>query len=192
MLVILLSLICSGIVSIIFSLIWSVIPENGLTKLVGNIIITIISFFIFYYFYKKYYSISWKKSLGVFLVYSALSTIIALIIIIPIRTFVFQPFYVKGDSMNPTYKNNDYLFVSLLNTKFSKGDIIIVRKKDKPNNFLIKRIIGTPGETIDTTALNNQQYFVLSDNHSTNVDNGIIEKSEIFGKVIYKAWPMSN
>ncbi len=93
--------------------------------------------------------------------------------------------------MNPTYNNNDYLFVTLFNSNFSKEDIVIVQKKDKPGNFLIKRIIATPGEIIDGTTLSDQQYYVLSDNRSTNVDNGIIEESEIVGKVIYKAWPLS-
>ncbi len=183
MLIVLWTLICSGVMSFIFSLIE--------TKSLSNLLVAIISFLIFHYFYKKYYSTSWKKSLGIFLVYSIISTIVALIVIIPVRTFLFTPFYVKGDSMSPTYQNNDYLFVSLFNKKFSKEDIVIVRKKDKPNTFLIKRIVATPGETIDTTTLNDQQYFVLSDNRKTNVDNGVIEESEIFGKVVYKAWPIS-
>lgn len=186
-LVVLYSLICSGVAIVIFSLLWSVVPKNENTQSIENVVIGIISFFVFHYFYKKHYSTSWKRSLGVFLVYSIISTIAALIIIIPVRTFLFTPFYVKGDAMNPTYQNNDYLFVSLYNKKFSKEDIIIVRPNDKPDTFLIKRIVGTPSETVENTVLNSDQYFVLSDNQNTNIGNGVIDKSEIFGKVIYKA-----
>ena len=190
MLIVFWSSISSTVALSVFSLIWAVVPENGITKIIDVILTGFIGAIIFDYFFQKYYSQSCKKATQIFIVYTLFSIIVSLIIIIPIRAFLFTPFYVKGDSMNPTYQNNDYLFVSLFNKQFSKGDIVIVRKKDKPNTFLIKRIIGTPGETIDGTILNDQQYFVMSDNRDTNVDNGVIEESEIFGKVIYKAWPL--
>ena len=38
-------------------------------------------------------------------------SLIALIIVIPIRMFVAQPFIVSGASMHDTYHNNEYLVV---------------------------------------------------------------------------------
>jgi len=37
--------------------------------------------------------------------------IVALLIVVPIRYFVFQPFFVRGQSMEPNFYNGDYLIV---------------------------------------------------------------------------------
>ena len=44
--------------------------------------------------------------------------VVAAIIVIPLRMFVFQPFLVKGDSMVPSFHNGDYLIVDELSYKF--------------------------------------------------------------------------
>ncbi len=78
--------------------------------------------------------------------------IIALVIVIPIRAFVAQPFIVSGASMVPTFKNGDYLVVDELTYAFNKperGDVIIFKYPKDTTKFFIKRIIGLPGETIE-------------------------------------------
>ncbi|PJB15965.1 signal peptidase I, partial [Candidatus Falkowbacteria bacterium CG_4_9_14_3_um_filter_38_19] len=40
--------------------------------------------------------------------------IIALVIVIPIRYFLFQPFIVKGQSMEPNFEDSNYLIVDEL------------------------------------------------------------------------------
>ena len=37
--------------------------------------------------------------------------IIILAIVIPVRTFIAQPFIVSGSSMSPTFENNEYLII---------------------------------------------------------------------------------
>ena len=77
--------------------------------------------------------------------------IIALVIIVPIRLFVAQPFIVKGDSMVPTFENKDYLIVDQISYRFNeprRGDVIIFRYPNNPSRFFIKRIIGLPGEEV--------------------------------------------
>ena len=77
--------------------------------------------------------------------------LIALLIVIPIRWFVAQPFIVRGDSMVPTFMNNDYLIVDQLTYRFEepqRGDVIIMRYPKDPSVFFIKRIVGLPGETL--------------------------------------------
>ena len=77
--------------------------------------------------------------------------IIALIIIIPIRFFVVQPFFVRGASMEPTYSQGDYLLVDEISYRFSepdRGDVIIFRAPTGESQFFIKRVIGLPGETV--------------------------------------------
>jgi len=77
--------------------------------------------------------------------------IFALIIVIPIRMFIAQPFLVKGRSMDPTFHDKDYLIVDelsyiLRNPK--RGEVIIFRFPGDPKEHFIKRVIGIPGDTI--------------------------------------------
>jgi signal peptidase I len=77
--------------------------------------------------------------------------ILAAIIVIPIRLFVFQPFIVSGESMYPTFHNGDYLIVDELSYRFHeprRGDVIVFRYPNDPKRFFIKRVIGLPGETL--------------------------------------------
>jgi signal peptidase I len=78
-------------------------------------------------------------------------TLIALIIVIPIRLFVAQPFVVSGASMHPTFENGDYLIVDEISYRFhdpQRGDVIILRPPTNTSTFYIKRIVGLPGERI--------------------------------------------
>ena len=77
--------------------------------------------------------------------------LISLIIIIPIRYYVIQPFFVKGSSMEPTFQDGDYLIVDELSYHFrgpERGEVIVFRYPQDPKQFYIKRVIGLPGETI--------------------------------------------
>ena len=67
------------------------------------LIIELTTFIVFCYFFKKYYQSSLKKSLGIYISFSIISAISALIIIVPIRAQIVEPFIVSGKSMNPTY-----------------------------------------------------------------------------------------
>ena len=77
--------------------------------------------------------------------------IISLAIIIPIRYFLIQPFFVKGASMEPNYEDGEYLVIDELSYRFrepQRGEVIVFRYPANPKEFFIKRIIGLPGETI--------------------------------------------
>jgi signal peptidase I len=78
-------------------------------------------------------------------------TIIALVIVVPVRTYIAQPFIVSGASMDPTFKNAEYLIVDELTYRFrepERGEVIIFRFPQHPETFFIKRIIGLPGDTV--------------------------------------------
>lgn len=78
--------------------------------------------------------------------------LIALLVVIPIRIFVAQPFIVRGASMEPTFQGGEYLIVDQLSYRFEKperGDVIILRFPKDESVFFIKRIIGLPGETVE-------------------------------------------
>jgi signal peptidase I len=77
--------------------------------------------------------------------------ILAAIIVVPIRIFIFQPFIVSGESMYPTFHNGDYLIVDELSYRFHqprRGDVVVFHYPNDPKRFFIKRIVGLPGETV--------------------------------------------
>lgn len=77
--------------------------------------------------------------------------VIVLVVVVPIRTYVAQPFIVNGSSMDPTFQNNEYLIVDELSYRFSepeRGDVVVFRYPKVPQTHFIKRIIGLPGETV--------------------------------------------
>ncbi len=75
-------------------------------------------------------------------------------IIIPIRYFLIQPFYVKGASMEPNFFDNEYLIIDELSYRMReplRGEIIVFRYPKEPSQFFIKRVVGLPGETVEVT-----------------------------------------
>lgn len=78
--------------------------------------------------------------------------LIALIIVVPIRWFVAQPFIVSGASMENTFHSGEYLIVDQISYRFEEpeaGDVIVFRYPRNPSTFFIKRVIGMPGDTIN-------------------------------------------
>lgn len=78
--------------------------------------------------------------------------LIALIIVLPIRYFLFQPFFVDGQSMDPNFEDGDYLIVDELSYRLrdpARGEVIVFNYPKDPSQRYIKRIIGLPGETIE-------------------------------------------
>jgi len=78
--------------------------------------------------------------------------IIAVVIVVPIRTYIAQPFIVSGASMSPTFETGEYLIVDQISYRMDdpkRGDVIIFRYPNDPSQFFIKRIIGLPNEVIE-------------------------------------------
>ena len=77
--------------------------------------------------------------------------VIALVIIIPIRYFLIQPFYVKGASMEPNFFDHEYLIIDELSYRLGdpkRGDVVVFRYPNDPKEYFLKRIIGLPGERV--------------------------------------------
>lgn len=104
--------------------------------------------------------------------------VLAVLIVIPIRVFVAQPFVVEGLSMFPTFHNGDYLIIDELTYHLSdpaRGDVIVFRYPNNPSIFYIKRVIGLPGESVsidrgvvtitktDGTALTLEEPYVVAE-----------------------------
>ncbi|PKM91690.1 signal peptidase I [Candidatus Falkowbacteria bacterium HGW-Falkowbacteria-1] len=78
--------------------------------------------------------------------------VVSLLIILPIRFFVIQPFYVKGASMEPNFHDHEYLIVDEVSYRFnspSRGEVIVFRYPLNPKEYFIKRVIALPGEEVE-------------------------------------------
>ena len=108
------------------------------------------------------------QGVGSFLLEVVKVFILAFVIIVPIRIFLFQPFFVQGASMSPTFENGEYLIVNEIGYKkteigfegmkfftigpskdLERGDVIVFRYPKNPKQFFIKRVIGLSGEKIE-------------------------------------------
>jgi len=91
---------------------------------------------------KNFFSFTWELTKIV---------VIAALIVIPIRYFLFQPFFVRGQSMDPNFASGDYLIIDEISYRFrapQRGEVIVFKYPENPSQRFIKRIIGLPGETI--------------------------------------------
>lgn len=145
---------------------------------------------------------------------------IAIAIIVLIRIFVLTTTQVVGESMMPTLKDNSIMLVDQISVKFNninRFDIIVL-KYTSPS-YLIKRVIGLPGETIEyknnelyingektennfetigwtenfKKALEDDEYFVLGDNREGSTDSrkfGPVKKEKIIGKPFFTIYPV--
>ncbi|MEK7669109.1 MAG: signal peptidase I [Patescibacteria group bacterium] len=78
--------------------------------------------------------------------------IIALLIVIPFRIFIAQPYVVSGSSMDPTFKDADYLIVDQLSKRFeepARESVVIIKYPKDPSKFFIKRLIAFPNEKVE-------------------------------------------
>ncbi len=104
--------------------------------------------------------------------------LIAIIIVIPIRIFIAQPFIVSGSSMVPTFENGQYLIVDEISYRLNnpqRDDVVVFRYPNDTTKFFIKRIIGLPNETVDikgtTVTITNSEHpggFTLSEPYIQN------------------------
>lgn len=77
--------------------------------------------------------------------------IISLAIIIPVRMYIAQPFFVHGQSMAPTYEDGEYLIIDEISYRMEdpkRGDVIVFRYPHDPSQYYIKRIVGLPSEEV--------------------------------------------
>jgi signal peptidase I len=126
--------------------------------------------------------------------------------------WVLWPVKIAGDSMTPNYQDGQPNFINKL-AYFSatprRGDVVGVRIG--PGEFLLKRVIGLPGETIEfyrgtiivngrplaepyiekpllwalpSVQLGPEDYFVMGDNRPVSM-LGAIAKDHIVGKVLF-------
>lgn len=158
-----------------------------------------------------------KANKDVFLDY--LPYIIIILVVMIIRSFIVTPVRVNGTSMESTLNNGETMLLNKLGMKvkgIKRWDIVVVKTGD---TFLIKRVVGLPGETIkytkgilyindektedkyastttedfDQIKLSKKEYFVMGDNRFVSQDSrviGAINEEEIIGKTNILIFPL--
>ncbi|MBT8137507.1 MAG: signal peptidase I [Gammaproteobacteria bacterium] len=109
-----------------------------------------------------------------------------ILIVLVIRSFLFEPFRIPSDSMMPTLLDGDFIFVNkytyglrlpVSNTrlvKFSdpdRGDVVVFRLPTDPGTNFIKRVVGLPGDKVE---YRNKQLFVNGERIPSEV-NGVYD-----------------
>lgn len=145
--------------------------------------------------------------------------VVVIIIVLIIKSNVVAPIRVNGRSMNNTLKDGDIMILNIIGYRTSslkRFDIVVV---DNGKDYLIKRVIGLPGEEIEyidnvlyvngkvvkdkyangntnnfKTKVKNNSYFVLGDNREDSLDSrfyGSFNKKKILGKTNFTLFPFN-
>lgn len=90
-----------------------------------------------------------KDKKGSFFLDWVVPILIAVLVAVFIRNFLFFKVYIPSGSMIPTLNEGDQLFVSRVynRDKLKRGDIIVFDSEEL-DDVLIKRLIGLPGDKI--------------------------------------------
>ena len=86
-----------------------------------------------------------------------------ILLVLVIRSFLYEPFRIPSDSMMPTLLDGDFIFVNkftyglrlpVLNTEIvplgepQRGDVVVFRLPADPATNYIKRLVGLPGDHV--------------------------------------------
>lgn len=149
----------------------------------------------------------------------------AVVIALVIQLFLAQATRVYGQSMEPNLHTDQRLVIEKISYRLHpprRGDIVVLRLDRRPDELLIKRVIGLPGETVEIRRgivyINGQpldepyvvyrsqetykprrippmHVFVLGDNRSASNDSrifGPIPFDNIVGRAWFSYWPPSS
>ena len=145
--------------------------------------------------------------------------IIVLILVLAIKKFVVSPIKVNGESMMTTLHDGDIMILNIIGYRFDdikRFDIVVV---DDGDEYLIKRVIGLPGEEIEykdeqlyvngkvikdsygngttndfKTTVPKNSYYVMGDNREHSLDSRFFDafpKKKIIGKTKLTIFPFS-
>ena len=111
----------------------------------------------------------------------AKAIIIAILIALFLRTFIFATSIVEGESMDPTLEDGERVIfnkIVYLIDEPERGDIVIIKR---PFKNYVKRVIALPGETIE---LNGSELYINGEKYEqTFLDEDAAERTGNFGPI---------
>ena len=91
-------------------------------------------------------------TIGLFFLELVKIAVLAGITIGVVRHFLFKPFYVKGQSMEPNFFSGDYLIIDELTYRFrepERGEVFVIKAPlPTTKDFYLKRVVAMPGERV--------------------------------------------
>lgn len=146
--------------------------------------------------------------------------VVAVFVVVIVKLFIVTPIRVNGDSMKETLLDKDIMILNEISYKFSgikRFDIVVLKRN---NEYLIKRVIGLPGEKVmykdNQLYINGKkmeenffhektsdvkeiivpdgEYYVLGDNRTDSTDSrvfGPVKIENIKGTTNFTIYPFS-
>lgn len=71
-----------------------------------------------------------------------------------VQAFLVKPFTIHQDSMRPTLEEGDRILLNRLSYRFGEpaaGDVIVFHSPINPDEDLVKRIVGIPGDRVSVS-----------------------------------------
>lgn len=135
-----------GIIYIIGVLVISLIALMFKVPFLADIFSLIFGFYILNYFLQKYYKSQWSVSLRIYLVLVLAGIVASIVLLLPFRYYVAEPFYMESENMEPLLFKNDLMFVKKMGVEYKRGGIAVFQNPKNDRQVLTGRIIGLPGE----------------------------------------------
>ena len=91
------------------------------------------------------------KAFAIFLWEIIKVALVSLAIILPIRYYLVQPFYVKGSSMEPNFYGSEYLLIDEISYRWRepvRGEVVVLHPPKDQRDYFIKRVVGLPGDRV--------------------------------------------
>jgi len=136
------------VVAVIIGYMISLLANTMSLMLYGNIAAIILVLVVFHLLLKKFFQTGFLKNIVIYILFSFILTVLAVVAIMPLRTYVIEPFYAQGASMEPAIEDNDYLLGLKFAKDFERGDIVMFKYTNDENQIMIKGIVGLPGDRL--------------------------------------------
>ncbi len=90
---------------------------------------------------------------------------IAGVTIFVVRHYLFKPFTVKGQSMEPNFYGREYLIIDEISYRFRdpvRGEVVVFQSPIDASDYYLKRLIGLPGERV---SVDSGKVIIYNDTH---------------------------
>ncbi len=99
-----------------------------------------------------------------------------LVIFTVLNMFVFSFSPISGSSMEPNYSDDEAVVFSHLSDTYERFDVVIVYIEEFSDPYLIKRVIGLPGEKV---IIDDNKIFIEVDGVKTRIEQDFLDTTRV-------------